>query len=353
MRLWASCSTGIKYMNKIKIGQIGICHEHADGKIQTLRKLSDVFEIVGVVDDRATQSPRRAAEPSLAPFEGLTWMTEEALFSTPGLEAVTVETPNDDLVPTALRCMEHNLAMHMDKPAGYDLTRYVQLLRGCEERKLPFQIGYMFRHNPAFQFCLKAVRDHWLGDIFEVQANMSHNYGGEAYQHYLGRLRGGIMFNLGCHLIDFIVALMGRPDRITPFLKSTPGLPDAVKNNGLAILEYLHATATIRACSQEVGGQEHRRLKICGTKGTIELSPLERFDGQPLQMRMTLLEGNADYPAGTHVVDFGIKLDRYQDQLLELAAIVRGEAANPYDCAHDCLVQAVLLAASGITLWNK
>ena len=333
-------------MRKIKIGQIGVCHEHAEGKILSLRKLSDVFELVGVVDDRTSRSPKFAGH-NLVPYEGLTWMTEEELFNTPGIEAVTVETPNDDLVPTALRCMKRNLAMHMDKPAGYDLKSFDKLLRGSEERKLPFQIGYMFRNNPAFQFCLDAVRKNWLGDIFEVQANMSHNYGGEAYQHYLGRLQGGIMFNLGCHLIDFIVALMGRPEKITPFLKSTSGLPDAVKNNGLAILEYPHATATVRACSLEVGGLEHRRLKICGTKGTMELSPLERFDGKPLTIQMILLEGNADYSAGTHVVDFGIKLDRYQDQLLELAKIIRGEMQNPYTREHDHQVHETLLAAIG------
>jgi len=333
-------------MDRIKIGQIGVCHEHADGKIATLRKMTDVFEIVGVVDDRATRSVRFAGD-NLAPYEGLRWMTETELFNVPGLQAVTVETPNDDLVPTALRCMERNLAMHMDKPAGYDLGRFDTLLRGCEERKLPFQIGYMFRNNPAFQFCLDTTRKKWLGDIFEVQANMSHNYGGDAYQDYLGRLQGGIMFNLGCHLIDFIVTLMGRPERITPFLKSAPGFSDAIKNSGLAILEYPHATATVRACSLEVGGLEHRRLKICGTKGTIELSPLERFDGQPLLMQMTLLEGNADFAAGIHIVDFGIKLDRYQDQLLELAKLITGEMENPYTREHDTLVHEVILAAAG------
>ncbi len=332
-------------MRKIKIGQIGICHEHADGKILTLRKMSDVFEIVGVVDDRATRSVRFAGG-NLAPYEGLTFITEEELFNTPGLEAVTVETPNDDLVPTALRCMEHNLAMHIDKPAGYDLKLYERLLRGCEERKLPFQIGYMFRNNPAFQFCLDANRKKWLGDIFEVQANMSHNYGGDAYQHYLGRLQGGIMFNLGCHLIDFIVALMGRPEKITPFLKSTSGLPDAVKNNGLTIMEYPCATATVRACSLEVGGLEHRRLKICGTKGTIELSPLERFDGKPLTMQMILLEGNADYSAGAHTLDFGVQNDRYESQLLEFTGMIRGTQTDPYTREHDYQVHETLLAAA-------
>ena len=94
-------------------------------------------------------------------------------------------------------------------------------------------------------------------------------------------------------------------------------------------------------------GLGHRRLKICGSKGTIELSPLERFDGKPLQMEMTLSEGNDAYPAGTHLVDFGVRLDRYEDQLLEFAKLIRGEMENPYTREHDYQVQEVVLAASG------
>lgn len=332
--------------SKIKIGQIGICHEHASGKMNTLRLHPEVFEIVGVVDDRASPAAKFAGE-NLTPYEGLKWMTEEELLNTPGLQAVTIETPNTDLVPTALRCMERNLAMHMDKPGGEDLALFGKLRKGCEARNLPFQMGYMFRNNPAFQLCLKAQHQNWLGEIFEVQANMSHNYGGNDYQQYLGQFQGGIMFNLGCHLIDFIVSLLGRPEKITPILKSTPGLSKSIKNNGLAILETQHATATVQACSLEVDGLNHRRLKICGTKGTIELSPLERFDGQPLQMRMSLLEDNEDYAAGTHVVDFGIQRDRYEDQLIELAQMVNREMENPYPYTHDYLVQEAVLAASG------
>mgnify|MGYP000970672626 CR=1 FL=1 len=339
-------------MKKIKIGQIGVCHEHAEGKMGTLRKMTDVFEVVGVVDDRATTAARFAGE-NLTVYEGLKWMTEEELFHTPGLEAVMVEVPNNDLVPTAIRCMEHNLAMHMDKPAGENLELFGKLLSGCRERNLPFQMGYMFRNNRAIQFCIQAVRENRLGDIFEVRANMSHNYGGEPYQEYLAKFKGGIMFNLGCHLIDFIVAMFGRPEKITPFLKSTAGVANDSKNNCQAILEYPHTLVTLYACSKEVDGLHRRHLKICGTKGTIELSPLERFDGKPLQMRLTLLEDNEDYSAGTHTVDFGVTEDRYEDQLLELAKIINGEIKNPYTYEHDYLVQEVLLAAAGYTQWKK
>ena len=342
-------------MKKIKIGQIGICHEHASGKIISLRRLPEIFEIVGVVDEHDTSTTPRFAGDNLEPYEGLRFMSEEELLNTPGLQAVTVETPNLELVPTALRCMERNLAMHMDKPAGTskDLAQFGRLLKVCKEKNLPFQMGYMFRNNPAMQWCLKAIRNGWLGDIFEIHADMNHNYGGEPYQKYLAAFQGGILFNLGCHWIDWIVAAMGRPQNVVPFLKSTPDVSEGTVNNGLAVLEYNHAVVTVRACSREAGGTNSWRLKVSGTKGTVELNPVERFDGKPLTMGLTLTEGNEDYSAGHHIVDLGVRTDRYRDQLMELAAIIRGEKKNPYTYEHDYRVQEVVLAASGATEWKK
>jgi predicted dehydrogenase len=336
-------------MQKIKIGQIGVCHEHAEGIIQGLRQLPETFEIVGVVDDRKTCAAKIAGS-NLASYDGLKWLTVEELLATPGLQAVAVETPNTDLVPTAMRCMENNLHIHMDKPAGEDIGLFKELLDGCEKRNLVFQMGYMFRNNPAMQFCMKAVKHHWLGEIFEVHANMSHNYGGDAYQHYLSNFKGGIMFNLGCHLIDFIIAILGRPTNVTSFLKSSSAAFAGTQNNCLAVLEYPHTIATVQACSHEVSGLNHRRLKICGTNGTIELSPLERFDGQPLDMRLTLSVDNEEYLSGTHIIHFPPRKDRYIEQLLEFASIIRGDIQNPYTYEHDQLVQEVLLAASGYNL---
>ena len=239
-------------MEKIKVAQIGVCHEHASGKINSLRRLADVYEIVGVVDDHPTSKTPKFAGDCLKPYEGLKWMTEEEALNYPGLQAVVVEVPNNELVPTAMRCMERGLAMHMDKPAGEDLALYKKLLDGCKAKNLPFQMGFMFRGNPAFQFCISAIREKLIGDVFEIEADMNHCYGGEKYQNYIGSFAGGIMYNLGCHLIDFVVAAMGRPENVTPFLRSAPGYPAEIRNNCMAVLEYPHAFVTLRSCSKEI-----------------------------------------------------------------------------------------------------
>ena len=338
-------------MKQIKIGQIGICHEHASGKIQALRTMPDVYEIVGVVDDRQTTAARFAGD-NLEPYEGLTWMTEEELLATSGLQAVTVETPNMDLVPIALRCMERGLHMHMDKPAGDDMALFERLLDGCREKRLALQLGYMLRTNPTIMLCQQAVREGWLGDVFQVQADMNHNYGGEAYPGYMANFTGGIMFNLGCHLIDLIVSLLGRPERITAFPKATRGVDPEINNNGLAVIEYPHTTVTLRACNLAVDGIKQRRLTVCGTKGTFDLCPLENYDGSPMEATLILAEGNEQYTAGTHIVELEGMTDRYQAQMLEFAQVINGEIEPLYSYDHDRLVHEVILAASGYTSWE-
>ena len=54
-------------MRKLKTLFYGITHEHAFGKLETLRRMPDVFEIIGVFDDRATAT-RRVKERFCEPF---------------------------------------------------------------------------------------------------------------------------------------------------------------------------------------------------------------------------------------------------------------------------------------------
>ncbi|MHB8995492.1 MAG: Gfo/Idh/MocA family protein [Armatimonadota bacterium] len=332
-------------MNRIKIGQIGVRHEHASGKMDALRRLSDLYEVVGVVAEAG------AAEVAHPTYEGLERMTEEELFSVPGLQAIAVETDMTELVATATRCMERGLHMHLDKPGGEALEPFRQLLEGCRQGGLALQMAYMYRTNPAIQLCFKAVREGWLGDVFEVHTVMSR-FDDDVYRQFLARFPGGAMFNFGSHLIDLVVTMLGRPDNVVSFQKATRD--DGLKDNGLAVLEYPRATATVRAAIVEADGMKHRRLIVCGTKGTAEICPLEypgRYHLDPLQVRLTLREDNAEYAAGTHLVDVGVTDGRYEAQLIELARVINGEIASPFTYEHDLLTHEVILAAAGYTQW--
>ncbi len=257
---------------RIKLGQIGIGHNHASAKMATFRKLADHFEVVGVVEPSPEWRKRRGDDPA---YRGLTWMTEEQLLNTKGLTAVAVETDVCDLVPTAARCIDAGMHLHLDKPGGESLAPFTKLIEEAGRRGLTVQLGYMYRNNPAVQFCQRAVREGWLGQVFEVHAVMSR-YQPLAYRQWLGQFRGGSMYIFGCHLIDLVVSMLGKPDRITPFQRQTHS-DVRVYDNGLAVLEYPKTTATIRAASLEVDGYQRRQFVVCGDEGTIDIRPLETF----------------------------------------------------------------------------
>ena len=340
-------------MEKIRIIQIGMGHEHAAGKIASLRKRPDVFELLGVVDETGfCTTPRWASAYRPELYADLKKFTLEEALNCPGLDAVAIEVPNNDLVPVAMRCMERGLAMHLDKPAGEDLALYRKLLAGCKAKQVPLQMGYMFRGNPIFQFCLRAIREKLIGEVFEIEADMNHSYGDETYQQYIGKFPGGIMYNLGCHLIDFVIAALGRPDNVVPFLKSAPGYPDGIRNNGMAVLEYPHALVTLRACSKDACSDPGRYMKIAGTKGTIKFTPFERFNGQSVELGLTLREDSGPFPAGEHTLRFPSLRDRYEAQLLELAEVIRGRKVSSYSYEHDDLVHEVTLAAANYIAWR-
>ena len=77
-------SSSILSSKKIHIGQIGITHSHADAKIETLKKLKDVFHLVGVVADDPIKQ-KEAAEKSV--YQGVEWMTEDELLNRKNLDA--------------------------------------------------------------------------------------------------------------------------------------------------------------------------------------------------------------------------------------------------------------------------
>ena len=207
-----------------------------------------------------------------------------------------------------------------------------------------YKMGYMFRCNPAVRFCLQAVRDGLLGDVVHAEADMNFNATDPAYARYVSSFRAGVFYNLVCHEIDLLVAMMkGDLARATISVGDAPGDPPGSRTRCAALLEWPESTAFLRACSRVPQGVR-RRLRVEGSNGTLELQPIECFSGRPLKVVLHLARAAGPYVAGLHELEFPPQTDRYAGLFLELAAIVRGERPNPvelYD--HDLRVHDACL----------
>lgn len=321
---------------RIKIGQIGTGHAHAS-KLSAYRK-SDDYEVVGVVEPDAEL---RSKAQSQELYSGLPWMTRDELLGTPGLQAVLVETRVRDLLDTAEACVAAGKHICLDKPAGESLPQFRRILEAADEQKLLVQMGYMYRYNPGFQFIFQAVRDGWLGDIFALHTVMSKTMSLESRKKLLA-YRGGTMFELGCHIIDAALIVMGKPDRVVPYARHSARYNDGLLDNQLAVLEYPRATVTVRSALMEVDGFEQRQFVVSGDGGTADLRPLE-----PPKLRATFSRPQGAFKKGYQ--DIPVKdLPRYDADLADLARVIRGEKEFEFTPEHDVAVQETILLASGL-----
>jgi predicted dehydrogenase len=326
---------------RIKIGQIGSSHPHAQGKLQAIRKFSQLFELVGVVE---SDDARWAAIARRGPYAGTTRISEEQLFNTPGLQAVAVETRVPDLVPTAMRCLEAGAHIHLDKPAGESLVACKAMHALAARKQRVIQMGYMLRYNPAFEFLYEVLEEGWLGELTEVSGMMG-KYMGDGGRRELSVFAGGGMFELACHLIDQIVTVLGKPRVVTPFIRRSFPEKDSFADNQLAVLEYPKALATVRCNHIDRMGAPRRQFSVSGTDGSVEIRPLESGS-----VRLGLSRAQGKYKKGYQDLSFPRQGGRFDGEFLDLARVVRGEKALAWDAAHDVATHEAVLQASGMTM---
>lgn len=329
----------------INIGQIGIGHNHGEGKMQAVRKFPELFNVIGYSEENEEWIKRRG---NLDCYKDLPRLTTEEIIEKS--DAVLIETDVWNLTEIAKMCIDAGKHIHMDKPASGTLEEYKSLLDTAKTKNLIVQLGYMYRYNPAIKKCFEAVKNGDLGEIYSVNAEMStfHNVD---YKKWLTNFNGGIMYILGSHLVDLIVYLLGEPKKITSFLKHTKLDGVDFEDNNLAVLEYEKAMARIYVSSVEVNGWGRRQFMVSGSRGTINIVPIEN------DCTMTYADLNIstnpyeDMKENVNICDIP-KNCRYDEMIQDFYSYIMGTKENPFTYEHEYLVQKVLSEIIGGIYFN-
>ena len=252
-----------------------------------------------------------------------------------------MEGPVADHASDGLRVVEAGKHLHLEKPPALDVESLRSILESARRKGLVVQQGYMWRYHPGINRMLDAARKGWLGDIHLVQAAMHKTLRDDARVE-LARFRGGQMFELGPHVIDPLVRLLGRPNRVTPYLKKHGEFDDTLADNTIAVFEYSGALGLVTGAALAANGSRYRSFEIHGSLGVAVL----RADrGSPTGRH--LVEPVGPYPKGSHKVALP-PYKRYVDDLAALAAAVRGDEPLHVSFDEDLIVQEALIAASGM-----
>jgi len=327
-------------MKKIKIAQIGTsAYSHGSQIFASLKKQSEIFDVVGFAfpENEIKKFPDR-----MWAFDGMREMTVDQILSDPEIEAVSIETEEIYLTKYALAAAEHKKHIHMEKPGGIDLDKFERVIETAKRNKTVFHTGYMYRYNPAVKELIKKCREGVLGEIVSIEAQMNWCHP-IIDRQWLKNFPGGIMFFLGGHLVDFVLQIMGMPDRVAPFNACTGKDGITSEDFGMAVLCYEKGNSIVKTAANEIGGR--RFLVVSGTRGTAIIDPVEGGGSESaLKAKMIETLTGASPEKNEWTTD---EFDRYDSMLESFGKMVRGEIENPYSYEYELNLYKTLLKCCG------
>ena len=328
----------------MKLGMLGMWHTHADGIVRQVAEHSDEFTLAGFYDADPAVVARRRRDWAARIADFRVFREPDQLLAEP-LDGVVVEGRVQENLALANLAIQSGRPVMLEKPAGVRMEEFRGLVDLAQKKHLHVQMIYLFRYMSAVQEMLRLARSGALGDIYEFRARLPKDL--PSYDQYvaeLGRYKGGIFFEMAGHAIDLMVAILGKPDSVTPFLAHHHAKPGEFVDNGIAMFGFDRAWGIVEVPALEVAPRA-RRFEVYGTGGACVIPHLgsghlanERV--QPIEVYRV---GATDWetrelPAATlQIAD-----------LRQFAAVVTRLEKPHFSVQHDLNVQDALLRASGM-----
>lgn len=243
-----------------------------------------------VVAAIATSSPdkARADYPDATLVAGI-----DALLALDEVECVVIATPNDTHYPLAKQSLEAGKHVVVDKPVTLTPGEARTLADLAKQRSLLFAPFHNRRWDGDFMTVRDLLAAGTLGRVTHFESHFDRFRPGvrQRWREEASR-GGGLLFDLGPHLIDQALALFGAPATVSATVKThrdNGGAPDYVH----VLLGYperevvLHATA--------LAAIDPPRFAIHGMRGSYVKHGL---DTQEDQLKAGLRPGQPGYGGG-------------------------------------------------------
>ena len=328
-----------------RLGMLGMWHTHADGIVRQVAEHPKEFTLAGFYDPdpQVVTERRKRWSPRFENFR--VFDKPQSLLQEP-LDGVVVEGRVFENLGLARLAIEAGKPVMLEKPAGTDFDDYRRLIDTAQRKHLHVQMIYLFRYMSAVQEMFQRVRNGELGRVYEFRARLPKDL--RDYKRFVDELapyKGGMFFEMAGHVIDMMVAVLGRPVQVSPFLAHHHRQgPKEYIDNGVGIFSYDNAWGIIEIPALEVAPHS-RRLEVYGTEGAVVIphlgsGHLANKNVQPIEIFRT------DRP-DWETINLPAQTLQIRD-LREFAAVVTGKKRPDFSTEHDLIVQEALLRSSGV-----
>lgn len=193
------------------IGAGNIANVH----MNILKQIPNV-EIVAVTDTYLPLAQSRAQEYEIATVHA----SPDALIQDDSLDAIIIAVPNQWHAPLAIAALEAGKHVMLEKPMGINSATAKQILQAERASGKVLMVAHQMRWEWLALQVKQQIESGALGNIYQVKAGWMRRKGIPGWGTWFTKMEesgGGPLIDLGVHLLDLSLHLMGDAKPVSVF----------------------------------------------------------------------------------------------------------------------------------------
>ena len=276
---------------KLRVGIVGTGGIARSVHIPGFQKLADRVELVSAFDiaaERVAATGKEFGIPNV-------FTSYEEMLGGPELDAVAICTPPNAHVPLTVQALQRGLPVLCEKPAAPNAAGAIEMVRAARQADRILMIGFQHRFSRAEKALKRVIDAGELGDIYYSRAQSLRRRGIPGWGLFTNKevSGGGPMMDIGVHVLDQTIYLLGNPTPVSVFgstfrkLGTRPGFNAfgpwdptkfEVEDFATASIKFSNGSTLLLEASWALNIPTNvHNVLLCGTEGGAELSPLKIY----------------------------------------------------------------------------
>ena len=253
----------------IGTGYMGKCHALAWTGVHAVFDDTPIVRRVMLCEVEEGLARRRADEFG---FESSTddW---RALIADPGVEVVSITTPNALHAPMAIAALEAGKHVWCEKPMAPSLDEAERMAAAARASGCVAILGYNYIQSPAIRFIDKLIKSDAIGLLTHFRLEMDEDFMADSEAPFSWRSQArsgyGALDDFAVHPLSLIATLFGTPREV--FGEMSKPYPNRPDGGGRREVETFDIAASLLRMADGASGTIQVSRCAWGRKGRLQL----------------------------------------------------------------------------------
>ncbi len=246
------------------VGAGGIAHRRTMSAINEAENSKLQALMVRDLERARKLAEEHGAESYYDSVDGVLW--------DPEVDAVHIATPVYLHREHVIRAAEHGKHVLCEKPMAMSVDECRSMIDACDQNGVHLEVCFLLRFHPYYREIKQMIADGELGEMIEARTSLMKWYPIDEglWRRDPVRAGGGVLMDLGPHVIDLLCYLLGDVSKVSASINSRI-FKWEVEETGTVLMQMESGAHAIVGSSFVVphGGT---MLEIYGTKGSVWVS---------------------------------------------------------------------------------